>query len=93
MQAYKIMHGLWGMGQMMFAKYIVVVDEEVNVHNTSEVLFPPLRQYRPQRDALFTRGRPDALDHATSQFAIGSKMGLDATRKLPGEGFPASGPR
>jgi len=87
MQAYKIMHGLWGMGQMMFAKYIVVVDEEVNVHNTSEVLFRLCATTDPQRDALFTRGPADALDHATSQFAIGSKMGLDATRKLPGEGF------
>jgi len=87
MQAYKIMHGLWGMGQMMFAKYIVVVDEEVNVHNTSEVLFRLCATTDPQRDALFTRGPADALDHATSQFAVGSKMGLDATRKLPGEGF------
>ena len=39
MQAYKIMHGLWGMGQMMFTKYIIVVDDDVDVHNTSEVLF------------------------------------------------------
>ena len=39
MQACKIMHGLWGMRQMMFTKYIVVVDAGVNVHNTSEVLF------------------------------------------------------
>jgi len=92
MQAYKIMHGLWGMGQMMFAKYIVVVDEEVNVHNTSEVLFRLCANTDPQRDALFTRGPADALDHATSQFAIGSKMGLDATRKLPGEGFPREWP-
>ncbi len=47
MQAYKIMHGLWGMGQMMFTKYIVVVDAGVNVHNTSEVLFRLMRQHRP----------------------------------------------
>ena len=46
MQAFKIMHGLWGMGQMMFTKYMVVVDDDVNVHNTSEVLFRPLRQHR-----------------------------------------------
>ena len=92
MQAYKIMHGLWGMGQMMFSKYIVVVDEEVNVHNTSEVLFRLCANTDPQRDALFTKGPADALDHATSQFAAGSKMGLDATRKLPGEGFPREWP-
>ena len=46
MQAYKIMHGLWGMGQMMFTKYIVVVDDDVDVHNTSEVLFRLMRQHR-----------------------------------------------
>ena len=87
MQAYKIMHGLWGMGQMMFTKYIVVVDEDVNVHNTSEVLFRLCATTDPQRDTLLTKGPADALDHATSEFAIGSKMGIDATKKLPGEGF------
>ena len=87
MQAYKIMHGLWGMGQMMFTKYIVVVDEGVDVHNTSEVLFHWLANTDPQRDSTITRGPADALDHATSEFAVGSKMGIDATKKLPGEGF------
>jgi 4-hydroxy-3-polyprenylbenzoate decarboxylase len=87
MQAYKIMHGLWGMGQMMFTKYIVIVDHHVNVHNTSEVLFHLCANTDPQRDSLFTRGPADVLDHATSQVAIGSKCGIDATRKLPGEGF------
>jgi len=87
MQAYKIMHGLWGMGQMMFSKYIVVVDEDVNVHDTSAVLFRLCANTDPQRDALLTRGPADVLDHATSQVAIGGKMGFDATRKLPGENF------
>jgi 4-hydroxy-3-polyprenylbenzoate decarboxylase len=87
MQAYKIMHGLWGMGQMMFTKYIVVVDDDVNIHNTGEVLFRLCATTDPQRDTLLTKGPADVLDHATSQFAIGSKMGFDATRKLPGEGF------
>lgn len=87
MQAYKIMHGLWGMGQMMFTKYIVVVDDDVNVHNTSEVLFRLCANTDPQRDAIFTRGPADVLDHATSEMAIGSKMGIDATKKLAGEGF------
>ncbi len=87
MQAYKIMHGLWGMGQMMFTKYIVVVDHDVDVHNTSEVLFRLCANTDPQRDAIFTRGPADVLDHATSELAVGSKMGIDATRKLPGEGF------
>lgn len=87
MQAYKVMHGLWGMGQMMFTKYIVVVDDDVDVHNTSEVLFRLCANTDPQRDALFTRGPADVLDHATSEIAVGTKLGLDATRKLPGEGF------
>jgi 4-hydroxy-3-polyprenylbenzoate decarboxylase len=87
MQAYKIMHGLWGMGQMMFTKYIVVVDADVDVHNTSEVLFHLTANTDPQRDSIFTKGPSDVLDHATSDIAVGSKMGFDATRKLAGEGF------
>lgn len=87
MQAYKIMHGLWGMGQMMFTKYIVVVDEDVDVQNTSEVLFRLCANTDPQRDCTFTRGPADVLDHATTEIGIGTKLGFDATRKLPGEGF------
>jgi 4-hydroxy-3-polyprenylbenzoate decarboxylase len=92
MQAYKIMHGLWGMGQMMFTKYIIVVDEDVDVHNTSEVLFRLCATTDPQRDAIFTRGPADVLDHATSELAVGTKLGLDATKKLPGEGFKRDWP-
>jgi 4-hydroxy-3-polyprenylbenzoate decarboxylase len=92
MQAYKIMHGLWGMGQMMFTKYIVVVDAGVNVHNTSEVLFHLTANTDPQRDSIFTKGPSDVLDHATSEIAIGSKMGFDATKKIPGEGFKRAWP-
>jgi 4-hydroxy-3-polyprenylbenzoate decarboxylase len=87
MQAYKIMHGLWGMGQMMFTKYIVVVDDDVDVHNTSEVLFRLCANTDPQRDSIFTKGPADVLDHATSEIASGSKLGIDATKKHPGEGF------
>src|SRR5438874_3047684 len=49
-QAFKVMHGLWGMGQMMFSKYIVVVDEDCDVHNTSEVLFRLCANTDPERD-------------------------------------------
>ena len=87
MQAYKIMHGLWGMGQMMFTKYIIVVDDDVDVHNTSEVLFRMCANTDPQRDSIFTKGPADVLDHATSEMAIGTKLGIDATKKLAGEGF------
>jgi 4-hydroxy-3-polyprenylbenzoate decarboxylase len=92
MQAYKIMHGLWGMGQMMFTKYIIVVDEDVDVHNTSQVLFRLCAATDPQRDSIFTKGPADVLDHATSELAIGSKLGIDATRKLAGEGFKRQWP-
>ena len=92
MQAYKIMHGLWGMGQMMFTKYIVVVDDDVDVHNTSDVLFRLCANTDPERDSIFTKGPSDVLDHATSDIAIGSKLGIDATRKLAGEGFKRSWP-
>ncbi|MFO1475103.1 MAG: UbiD family decarboxylase [Verrucomicrobiota bacterium] len=87
MQAYKIMHGLWGMGQMMFTKYLVVLDEDADVHNTSDVLFRLCANTDPGRDTLLTRGPADVLDHATSEIAAGGKLGIDATRKLPGEGF------
>jgi len=87
MQAYKIMHGLWGMGQMMFSKYIVVVDDDVDVQDTREVLFRWCANTDPQRDTLLTRGPADVLDHATPESGMGSKLGIDATRKLPGEGF------
>ncbi|HKW28274.1 MAG TPA: menaquinone biosynthesis decarboxylase [Verrucomicrobiae bacterium] len=92
MQAYKIMHGLWGMGQMMFTKYIVVVDDDVDVHNTSEVLFRLCANTDPQRDSIFTKGPADVLDHATTEMAIGSKLGIDATKKIPGEGFKRAWP-
>jgi len=92
MQAYKIMHGLWGMGQMMFTKYIVVVDADVNVHNTSEVLFHLFANTDPQRDSIFTKGPSDVLDHATTDIAMGSKLGFDATKKIPGEGFKRAWP-
>ena len=90
LQAYKIMHGLWGMGQMMFTKYIIVVDDDVDVHNTSEVLFRLCANTDPQRDSIFipqSRDPSDVLDHATSEIASGSKLGIDATKKLPGESF------
>ena len=86
------MNGLWGMGQMMFTKYLVVVDEDVDVHDTSAVLFRLCSNTDPQRDSLFSRGPADVLDHATSEMGVGTKLGIDATRKLPGEGFRRTWP-
>jgi 4-hydroxy-3-polyprenylbenzoate decarboxylase len=86
-QAFKVMHGLWGMGQMMFSKYIIVVDEDCDVHNTSEVLFRLCANTDPERDTTVIKNPSDSLDHAPSEQNIGSHMGFDATRKLPGENY------
>jgi 4-hydroxy-3-polyprenylbenzoate decarboxylase len=91
-QAYKIMNGLWGMGQMMFSKYIVVVDEDCDVHNTSEVLFRMCANTDPQRDTSFVKSPTDALDHGQTIPCMGSHMGIDATRKLPAEGYTRGWP-
>ncbi len=91
-QAYKIMHALWGMGQMMFTKMIVVVDAHVDVHNTSDVLFHWCANIDPQRDSLITKGPSDSLDHAPTDPNVGSHIGFDATRKLPGEGYQRGWP-
>src|SRR5216110_1608615 len=86
-QAFKVMHGLWGMGQMMFSKYIVAVDEDCDVHNTSEVLFRLCANTDPARDTTIIKNPSDSLDHAPSDQNIGSHIGFDATRKLPGENY------
>ncbi|PYL35617.1 MAG: menaquinone biosynthesis decarboxylase [Verrucomicrobia bacterium] len=86
-QAFKVMHGLWGMGQMMFSKYIVVVDEDCDVHKTSEVLFRLCANTDPARDTTVIKNPSDSLDHAPTEQNIGSHMGFDATRKLPGENY------
>jgi 4-hydroxy-3-polyprenylbenzoate decarboxylase len=83
--AMKVMHGLWGMGQMMFTKIIVVVDEDVNVHDTNEVLFRLTANIDPERDIILTKGPADVLDHATPVMGFGSKIGIDATHKMKGE--------
>ena len=71
----------------MCRKYLIVVDDDVDVRNTSEVLFRLRANTDPQRDRLFTKGPSDVLNHATSEITSGSKLGIDATKKLPGEGF------
>src|ERR1700730_31882 len=91
-QAFKVMHGLWGMGQMMFSKYIVVVDEDCDVHNTSDVLFRLCANSDPARDTTVIKNPSDSLDHAPSVQNIGSHMGIDATHKLAGEGYPRAWP-
>jgi 4-hydroxy-3-polyprenylbenzoate decarboxylase len=92
-QAYKVMNALWGQGLMSLAKVIVVVDKEVDVRNPSEAWWVALNNIDPERDVRFTMGPVDVLDHASRAFSYGSKMGLDATRKLPEEGFTRNWPR
>ncbi|MBE3585763.1 MAG: menaquinone biosynthesis decarboxylase [Thermoanaerobacter sp.] len=85
-QAKKVMCALWGMGLMMLAKLIIVVDENVDVQNLSEVMWRVFNNVDPRRDVLMVDGPLDALDHASPLPLYGSKMGIDATRKGPGEG-------
>ncbi len=85
--AQKIMHGIWGMGQAMFSKCILVMDEEVNIQDLREVAWIALNNIDPQRDMSFVQGAVDSLDHAARLPNFGSKVGIDATRKWPGEGF------
>lgn len=90
--ARKVMHALWGLGQMSSTKIIVVFDEDVNVQDLSEVLWRMGNNLDPQRDIEFVVGPVDILDHASRAPGLGSKMGIDATRKLRGEGFDREWP-
>ncbi|HVO96472.1 MAG TPA: menaquinone biosynthesis decarboxylase [Bryobacteraceae bacterium] len=85
--ARKVMHAIWGTGQAMFSKVIVVVDEDVDVQNVSEVAWKALNNIDPERDVQFVMGPVDSLDHASRLVNYGSKMGVDATKKWPEEGF------
>ena len=85
-QARRVMHAVWGAGQMAFTKFIVVVDEQVDVHNEQDVLFHLFSNCDPQRDTEIVRGPVDILDHASPDLGAGSKIGFDATVKMPAEG-------
>ncbi len=85
--ARKVMHAIWGTGQAMFSKCIVVVDEEVDVQNVREVAWKALNNIDPERDIEFALGPVDSLDHSSRLPNFGSKMGIDATRKWATEGF------
>lgn len=86
--AKKVMFALWGMGQMMFAKTVIVLDDDVNVQDMGEVLWATTTRMDPARDVvIIDRAPTDTLDHASPHPNLGSKMGIDATRKGPDEGF------
>jgi 4-hydroxy-3-polyprenylbenzoate decarboxylase len=86
LQARRVMHSIWGAGQMSFTKFIIVVDEQVNVHDEQDVLFHLFANCDPSRDVEITRGPVDILDHASYELGAGGKIGFDATVKLPAEG-------
>ena len=85
--ARKIMNGIWAMGQAMFTKCVIVVDEDCDVQDVAEVTLRVANNIDPERDIQFTLGPVDSLDHASRLPNFGSKMGIDATRKWPAEGF------
>jgi len=86
-QARKVMNAIWSLGQAMFTKCIIVVDEDVNVQDVADVTLKVLNNIDPERDIQFTMGPVDSLDHASRLANYGSKMGIDATRKWSTEGF------
>ena len=86
-QARKVMNAIWSLGQAMFTKCIIVVDEDVDVQNIADVTLKALNNIDPERDIQFTLGPVDSLDHASRRANYGSKMGIDATRKWFTEGF------
>ena len=86
-QARKVMHAIWSLCQAMFTKCIVVVDEDCDVHDMSDVVLRVANNIDPERDIQFTMGPVDSLDHAARLPGYGSKMGIDATRKWKAEGF------
>ena len=88
----KIMHALWGMGQLMFTKCVVVVDKDVNVHDLAEVAWRVLNNIDPKRDVMISDGPYDVLDHASCSVGFGGKMGVDATAKWKEEGYERGWP-
>jgi 4-hydroxy-3-polyprenylbenzoate decarboxylase len=82
-QARKVMYGLWGLGLLMLAKTILVVDEWVNVHDLSEVAWRVTNNIDPVRDLVVVEGPTDDLDHAALHHRYGGKLGIDATEKRP----------
>ena len=92
-QARRVMHAIWGAGQMSFTKFIIVVDEHVDVQDEQAVWFQLFANTDPLRDVETVKGPIDILDHASIEYGWGGKIGFDATKKLPGEGAVRVWPR
>jgi 4-hydroxy-3-polyprenylbenzoate decarboxylase len=83
--AHKVMNSLWGAGQMMFNKVMVVIDEDIDLTDYAAVMKCLVKHVQVRRDVAFSRGPVDVLDHASAAYAYGGKLGIDGTRKLPEE--------
>jgi 4-hydroxy-3-polyprenylbenzoate decarboxylase len=92
-QARQVMNGLWGLGQLAVTKLVVVVDENVDVHDEEQVWHHVGAQTHPGRDVIFCQGPTHMTDHAAPVRGMGHKMGIDATRKSFEEGHPRDWPQ
>jgi len=90
--AKKVMSSFWGLGQLMFTKFAIILDKDINVHDLSEVALNVFGNTDPRRDMMFVDGPLDILDHASPLMGYGSKVGIDATRKWQSEGFQREWP-
>ena len=84
--AKKIMNSVWGMGQMMYTKMVIVVDENIDPQDVSTVAWMVFNNIDAKRDLVISEGPLDALDHAANMPYYGSRIGIDATKKWPSEG-------
>ena len=91
-QAFRIMNFAWSMGQMMFTKFVIVVDEDVDCHDYSQVAWRCFNNVDPSRDILISKGPLDRLDHSSNYESFGFKMGIDATRPIANEGHERDWP-
>lgn len=86
--AKKVMFALWGLGQMSLNKTLVVVDDDVDIRDPSELLWAVTQRFDPAEDVTIVEDTPaDDLDHTTPSWRLGGKMGIDATEKWPSEGW------
>ena len=85
--ARRVMMGIWGvLKQFLYVKYIIVVDDDIDVHNWADVVWAISTRVDPKRDTLIIEHTPiDYLDFSSPQDSLGSKMGIDATTKFPPE--------
>ncbi len=92
-QAKKVMMALWGLPQLMFLKFIIVLDDDIDITNLKEVLWATTTRVDPLRDIiLIGNAVTDSLDHSSPLPNVGSKMGIDATKKWREEGYEREWP-